>query len=325
VMLGAWSLASSGRLRGEGMGAMNTEGLDNGQKNSIKIGNTWMPIDRADPVAMPLIIAANMYEGWMHGYDPNNPQANSALEKAAGMGLMALSRTLLERSAMQSLDQLFAAAGEKNPTKAGTLWDQMLAQQERKLVPFSAAVNETRQAVDPVARNPDGYLDVLRNMVPGFSSSLPARRDLLGDPIIKPDTAWWNPLAGTNQTNDPLRQKLADVRADIRFPPRQLADGTKLNPHQWDEIVSIATTEKLDGSKTLREARQDATESYDWKAAEASKTVKDGGRYEKALITQRVIDGYYKGAEAMWLSRHGRETDALQTFMIDRANNRFAQ
>lgn len=100
-----------------------------------------------------------------------------------------------------------------------------------------SALNAIRQEVDPVYRElPDGYFGVpgaLQNRIPGLSSGLEPKRDVLGqpvsiDPSLGPDIL--SPLAVSTESKDPVRQLFGQDYGLSKGKPKKRLQGKGLPP-----------------------------------------------------------------------------------------------
>jgi hypothetical protein len=265
-----WHLAASGVLTGDRLGYENTQSLDGIPTNAIQVHGRWFTYNRIDPVGMWLGIAADIHEQTSRVYDPNNPDSTNDLATYARIGTQTIGSVAMDKSFMQSVDQIVEWMGEKNPERAAVIGQRVLDSNAFKFVPLSGALDTTAQYLDPTPRATGGTgLGALWGSVaarlPGLSKDQPPRRDILGRPMVKPGgtTAWWNPFGGSPASSDPLDQKLAEVATQIRAPSR-VVDGIELSAQQYDQVLTLSTQTKLFNGMNLEDKLRQLTTSHEW-------------------------------------------------------------
>jgi len=89
--------------------------------------------------------------------------------------------SLLDQSFLSGLGTFMDALND--PQQYAGRWLTMFAQ---GFVPFSGAMRNAAQAVDPAVRKPEGVKEAVQSIIPGVSDRLPARRDRFGDVVTRP-------------------------------------------------------------------------------------------------------------------------------------------
>jgi hypothetical protein len=291
-----YHLAAGGSLTGARLGYENTQSLDGIPANAINLGGRWFSYNRVDPLGMWLGISADIFEQHNRVYDKDNPDSTSDLATYSRIGVQTIASVAMDKSFMQSVDQLMEAAGEKNPERASVLFQRLLDGNAFKFVPFSGGLDTAAQYLDPTPRASGGTgLGALWGSVaarlPGLSKDQPPRRDILGRPIVKPGgtTAWWNPFGGSPASSDPLDQKLAEVATQIRAPSR-VVDGIELSAQQYDQVLTLATQTKLFNGMNLEDKLRQITTSYEWTKYD---NTDDHGLEAHADMVRGLINGAY--------------------------------
>jgi hypothetical protein len=293
ALVAGWQMAENGQIVGQRYGSANTAELSGVPKYSVKIGDTWHKFDRMDPVGMWLGLSADLTEAYHHRYDPNDPDANEALSMASGAAVMALSRNMMEKSFMKSLDDLMAAMSEKEPVKATELGKKLVAENVAKLLPFSGLLRTAERATDHVSRSSgrDSLFDGVVAAVPYLAQDLPSRKDLLGREL--PPTSWWNPFNSTQGNTDKMSTELANLAIGVT-PPSRTIDGYQLNAHEYDQLVKTATTQPIFNGLTLEQYLRETVNDPSW---EANKKAPDGGQFRNGTLVQSAIDAAYNFAK----------------------------
>lgn len=199
------------------------------QPYSIKVGDTYYSYQRMDPLALVVGLAADAVEISQHLTDEE-------YDKIAYQLVKAVSDNIKEKTWISGLvsfqDAFFS--GEAYKLDA---WVNRLA---GSVVP--AAVAQYTQAEDPYIRDARSMLDVIKSRVPGWSSTLIAKRNLFGEQIkrggaLGPDMV--SPIFTSTVKDNPLAAELVRLRFYPEMPQRVLA-GHKLTPEQYDRYVELS-------------------------------------------------------------------------------------
>ena len=143
---------------------------------------TYIPYGRFDPVAMPFGMVADISDV-LHA-DPDS----KAVQKAGNMMLavgMSLAKSFSEKTYMKSVDDAlkFALDPEHDAAK-------FAGQTTANFIPAASLLRLGNP--DPYLRDARSYLDHVKASIPGFSETLPAKRDAFGDPLTVHKGLWVN-------------------------------------------------------------------------------------------------------------------------------------
>lgn len=130
----------------------------------------YFPLGRFDPVGMPMAMIADLVEAGQV-----TPESRS-LEKGAAAVVMALARNFSDRTFLRNANSLLRAASEPE-TQLGKFGGQIAG----NALPLSSLLRGTNP--DPYLRDARGFLDSMLKGLPGYSETLPPRRDSFGEPI----------------------------------------------------------------------------------------------------------------------------------------------
>jgi len=203
---------------------------------------------------------------------------------------------VLSKAYFQGFTEFYEAAF--NPSKVMTganqrdAWSRYFARLAASMVPYSSALRAARRETDQIARSVDpseigglmGFfqetLDEVRNGVPGFSNTLPARRDfitgapiltvgILGSDQIPAEMPWlqgllqfapWSSMQVKRQIMTPVHEEMALLhgKGTTFSGPRASDFGTemRLKPSELEDYVQIFATVKdeLTGRTFLQSA-----------------------------------------------------------------------
>lgn len=130
----------------------------------------YFPLGRFDPVGMPMAMIADLVESGQV-----TPESKS-LERGAAAVVLALARNFSDRTFLRNADSLLRAASEPE-TQLGKFGGQIAG----NALPLSSLLRGMNP--DPYLRDARGFLDSMLKGLPGYSETLPPRRDSFGEPI----------------------------------------------------------------------------------------------------------------------------------------------
>ncbi len=299
----AW-MASSGMLTGpetrnwKVKQALEESGLG-WQPDSIKIGDTYVKIDRIDPFSSVLRLGAVLSN--VRSFVDEQEYAELA---AISMG--AVADFMTPEMMVDGYSRFFEAYNEavrygaNDSGKAAA----MFAELSSRLIPYSALQREIKNLVDPVKGSTaivtenssflDQYTDRLINryksISPWHSTDLPVQRNIFGEALMVPDG--WGPdmispfamtKAGSSKLADSLN-KLAGFserigpgsdlpELEISMPPRRWSPNSdtgvniELTPYEYEKLVLYSAgldpeTGKSLAGQSLRDTLSQVMESF---------------------------------------------------------------
>lgn len=201
----------------------------------------YVEFNRLDPFAMFFGIAADVAEIGGQVDDATYGE----LAKAA---LVAFANNVGSKTYLQGITD--AANAYANPDMHMEHYLQSLA---ASFMPYSSASREARKADDPYMREVEGYLAAIKNQIPGYSETLPARRSMItGEPVVYPKgwgdeivtpigeaMASMNPIYARDDKQDMVLQELADLGEGVTGYPNRKMDGVELTPKQYSRYVEL--------------------------------------------------------------------------------------
>jgi hypothetical protein len=299
LLLEGWNIAQSGHIKGNGLGASNTQSLDGVPKYSIKFGDSWYRYDNVDPVGQWLGIAADLHDYAQHHWDPNNDTVVGRMSDAIQAGVHTLSSVALDKTFLSSVRTLVNAMAQDDPDKMKAAGEKFVSSNVAKFVPFSGALGAAAQATDPTQRVATGDLgDAVLSRIPGASQDLTPRRDLLGRPTQV--NSWWNPLTGGSGNADQMDSELSKLELHINAPPRTLF-GYQMTPREYDEILTNATASPVfPGGQTLEQYLREQTSTQAW----ADRSQSPQGISENAKMVQDAINTSHNYGVKMFEVQH---------------------
>lgn len=206
AMMVAMDLCFNGSLTGSGP-TDNPAELANlrrtgWQPYSVKIGDKYYAYNRLDPLGSLLSYGGDLCEAISNDDSPEG-FGDGVFGRAFAAAVFSTAETVTSKTYMQGLSDLAEAVND--PTRYAESYVKRFA--ASFFVP--AAVREVKSAMDPVQRETATIIDEIKSRLPGFSETLPPRRDLWGRPIsfqsgIGPLYDALSPIYGSSYKPEPI-------------------------------------------------------------------------------------------------------------------------
>lgn len=260
-----YGFAASGLLTGSGPKDRDRRALMSQagwQPYSLKVGDTYVSYQKADPFATIAGVFADMFD--VARYAPEDEQGS--MENIVTAMVVSLAHNVQSKSYLQGLVQTTGIISDPErsvPRTGGRLLSAMT-------VP--AIVAAFRDASDPHMLEVRGMIDQVKARVPFLGTALlDPQRTVLGEEVNKKtfDGVWRNtldlggaflPLLVNTATDETISKELAELAYPFSNPPRSKF-GTPLTSHvnekgqtaydRWMELVGTTTL----GWKTKRSLR----------------------------------------------------------------------
>jgi hypothetical protein len=192
---------------------------------------TFTSFNRADPYGVPFGLAADFAHiaGQLEDMDKDT---------FATAATLAMVNNLASKTYLQGLIQAVGLLSDDRGTKLQAYAEQRAASYIPNIL---GAANP-----DPYMREVRDVFSAMQNKIPGFSQNLPARRDVLGDPMTVPMGYPWsaiNPFVVKSVDTDTVRDEMARLASGpsgIRFPmPAKSVNGLDLTTVKGEDGVSV--------------------------------------------------------------------------------------
>jgi predicted GNAT family acetyltransferase len=242
----------------------NTAGEDHVLDYSIRLGNQWYQFNRLDPLGTWLGMSADINDHMRLEYDPNDPDSASQLFSMAQASFGAVMKNSLNKSWFTSVQDLLEAIEDMQDARPATVEravERLMASNALKLVPYSGALRGASTAFESVSSGADvevkeawDFWDRMQAGFPSINGDLPPKRDYLGRPITRHNSAWFalNPFATSPESQDPLDRELARLAFDFQILPKSIDEGkVQLNTRQYSEFKRLIGQEPFLGGKSL--------------------------------------------------------------------------
>lgn len=178
ISLMGWNLAQQDRLTWAAPSDPKARTLfySSGKKPfSVRVGDTWVPINYLGPLATPMSLAA----AW-DWYANEAPSAltDSDAEKM-GKSLLGVFRVWAQQTPFEGVEDIMDLLMNENPQGS---WGSTAAFMASSVIPLSGLQRYISQVVDPIYRKPEGFVEGLEVGIPGLSQNLKPHEDMYGAP-----------------------------------------------------------------------------------------------------------------------------------------------
>lgn len=293
VMLGVADMIAEGTATGGGPSdpGLRSVWRETHQPYSIKIGDTWHAYNRLDPLGMIVGLSADVTEAMGDASEEDREALPVAI-----FGAMA--KNLTSKTYLSGVADLMEAAS--NPDRYGERWVQRYA---GTLLPFSSLTGAIERVQDPALRDTratirdegplkrerefvEGLVNEMRSRVPGYSDTLPPRRNIFGETILLTNGMAYevmSPIYTQDAKPSPVADEIWRNRVSLQMPARSIK-GVELTAEEYSRYVELAGQP----AKAHLERRM-KTGFY--------KRQSDGPDGGKALIIKEVFSAYRQDAQ----------------------------
>lgn len=247
IMASMASMTAEGLVTGGGPEDYNLKAIKRNtgwQAYSIKVGDKYYAFNRLEPLGMLFGIAADTAEiiGQVGEQEASN---------LATAAVIAFAKNLTSKTWLKGVSEAINALD--SPERYGERFIQNYA---RTLVP--TGVSQIERVSDPELRerySEKGFwfetYNSIKERVPGWSKSLPSRRNLWGEPIIPegglgPDII--SPIYTSTVKESPIDEELVRLKAGIGKPKKiQSIHGEPiaLKPEEYDRLLVLMNSVQI--------------------------------------------------------------------------------
>jgi hypothetical protein len=309
----AATLALQGNITGAGPSnpALRSQWLAAGnQPYSVKLPNgRWVSYRRGDPFTAPLGLVADAVA-------IASEMDEEEWGNIASASLASIASNISSKTYMQGIADFMDAAASGD----GWKMEKLLTNTALSFVP-----NLLRQVnPDDTLRETRSLLDETMGRLPGFSEKLEPRRNLLGEPIMRPPgylNNAVNPFTVSRKDVDVnVQDRLVELGKAMAMPAEKIAEGRiDLTDRQtWDNGTGQSPYDRMlsliaepgDGKKNLRTALEELVTSERWeRASDGTASMPGGMRY---LMASRLITAHQQRAEGRMLKEYPKLFEAMK-------------
>nr|DAQ24496.1 MAG TPA: hypothetical protein [Caudoviricetes sp.] len=283
---------------------------------SIKIGDTYIPYDRLDPLGTLLGIVADTTTIIKNATDAESTGAEVEGVPEAVLG--AFFRTMTNKSFLSSMTDFFKVFdSQRDP---GSQLMQFSWNTGKAFMPGSGLFRASANAVTGLRgesyERPDtvasylGDIDMFRlaNSLAVRAKNIPLRYDWFTG-----DTYGFRGYFYTESNKDWVIREMEKIGySTYGAPERSLAKGVRLSSEQYSRLCQLHGTLKLNG-KTLKEAVQDLMESpqYDIEGETYTYTPEGESKSRRGTLVNRIISRYRDAAKKKLMEEYPELKQAL--------------
>ena len=286
---------------------------------SVIINGKAYGYNRFEPLGSVVGSIANFMD--ISGSMPEHDTA-TAIEAIA----LAQAQAMKSKTYTQGLSNLLDAID--NPVGKGEKLAEGFA---RSLVPGTARAVE--REIDPTQREVHSLIESMQANTPGFSKSLPAMRNVFGEPIQNPpgfgpdilspvyEGKTPSPVAvellrsgAAQRMYMPARTLFGSAPPDLRLQPERMAEGVPLSPAQYSEYVRLAGYALQVNGRGMKAALANLFTTSDYKQAS------DGPDGAKAAMTLGLVNAYREAAKGKLLETNPVLLDDLRQRLMERGH-----
>jgi hypothetical protein len=278
---------------------------------SIKVGDQYLDYKRGEPFSMLLGLAADFAE-------IRNTTDDATASNLAKAMTVALAKNLTNKTYVNSMAEVLNVLANPDPSI-----DKFLQQRAAVYaVPGMVANGKYIPGLqDDALHEVSGYMDAIKNRLPGYANDLPPRRDMFGEAINPPVGYLFDTFRHSTRISDPVKNELARLEYGFSMPPTKLM-GVDLKllkntagRQAYDRYVQLQGEVKI-GGKTLPEALTRTIDSDRYKSLPDPEGPQDTFN-GKVRAVQEVI-GRYREAAAQQLIREFPEIRQMKNALDQR-------
>ena len=265
------------------------------QPFSIRLGGKYYSYGRMDPVGSILgfIVDASEYIRENADSDPRVSELAQAVFMAS---IASVSNNITSKTYLKGLQDVIQALDDPDARI-----ERFVGGVAASFVPTILA--STERAIDPDLQEVRSVLDRVQSRIPGLSSRLPVRRNLLGEPVTTDMAAlsMVAPVRVTKVKDDLVRQELARFAYGFSMPSTERAGVDLLDEEldirgqaAYDRFTELVGEVKI-GSKTLRQELRRTFKSAEYQALSPDDG-EDGDLSPRILTIQSILRQYREKA-----------------------------
>lgn len=307
VMLVSSSMAQKGMITGSGPVNYKERQmleLTGWKPNSLKVGDTYYSLEKADPIAALLLMSADITEiiGQVDEADAYDLAFASSV---------AVANSMESRTYFNGLMEFFDAYqnASRDPENKQNVLFNWLERMGSTAVP--AGVAAIARQVDPTVRLTDDLVSRLKSRLPAYSKDLPPRRNMFGDVVVLegglgPDIM--SPIYMSTDKQNPIADEIAKNRVDIGMPRRSI-NGIEMSAIQYDRFIQLSAG--LERKPSLEKALNGLVKSNYYKKLTSGV---NGGKAERI---ETIISEYRSVAKQQLLKEFPKLNSEVMSAQIE--------
>lgn len=199
-------------------------------ENALKLGDRWYSIMALGPLAIPILLGANIRR-----FTEKRPDSSTLdrVEPAVGF----IGRTMTEMTFLSSVKNLIEGFSQPEGK-----FSRVVASQ----IPVPPIVGQARSAIDPTVRQPHTVGQRVLNAIPGASRGVPAKRDIFGETVARTDggaagaaEAFLDITNSREGRDTPLLSELRRLSVNVGVPGRTVGSGTAARRYSDEQYEAL--------------------------------------------------------------------------------------
>jgi hypothetical protein len=281
------------------------------QPYSIKVGDEYLAFNRLDPVGSFIGLSADITE--IMGQTTEADTMDLVMSAVTATAQNITSKTYLSGVA-EFFDMMSGiSADPESANKQARRWVERMA---GSVIPSGVA--QLERTLSPELNATQGILEKIQSRIPGYSDSLPPRRNIFGEPIVLsgglgPDIM--SPIYTSTVKNDPIAEEIVKQGTLLRMPLKNIG-GVDLTTHQYDDYIKFYSGENNRAMKDQPLKDRLDQEMNSGMYLNGS----DGPEGLKSTIITTVFASYREGAKAEMLDKYPEIQNKIDQLKIDKAN-----
>jgi hypothetical protein len=234
IMAVTVSLAAEGHITGGGPSDSKLRQIKRNtgwQPYSIMIGDKYYAYSRLEPLGILLGLSADCAE-------ISGELSRGEMDSYAAAAVATVSKNVLSKTWLRGISEVLNVVTD--PERYGERWLQNYA---KTMVPTGIA--QIERVMDPMMQETNTIRDALKSRIPGYSKTLPPRRNLWGEPIVLegglgPDII--SPVYVSTRKYSPIDEELLRLRMPLSMPRETQSihgESIELNLEEYDRFLVL--------------------------------------------------------------------------------------
>lgn len=306
--------AMSGNLTGGGPRNPQMRNLQRAtgwQPYSIRVGDNYYAYSRLDPVGAFIGLSADITE--IMGQTTEADTMDLVMSAVTATAQNVTSKTYLSGVA-EFFDMMGSiSADPESANKQAKKWVERLA---GSVVPSGVA--QINRTLNPELKATQGILEKIQSRIPGWSDSLPPRRNIFGEPIVLsgglgPDIM--SPIYTSSDKKDPIADEIVKQGTLLRMPLKNIS-GVELTTEQYDDYILFYSGKdnQIMKFQPLKDRLNQEMNSGLYLGGS------DGPEGLKSEVITRVFAAYRNSAKAEMLKKYPDIQNEIDRLKLEKAN-----
>jgi hypothetical protein len=281
------------------------------QPYSIRVGDNYYAYSRLDPVGAFVGLSSDITE--IMGQTDDADTMDLVMSAVTATAQNVTSKTYLS-GVSEFFDMMSSiSADPESANKQAQRWVERMA---GSVIPSGVA--QINRTLNPELKATQGILEKIQSRIPGYSESLPPRRNIFGEPIVLsgglgPDIV--SPIYTSSNKHDPIAEEIVKQGTLLRMPLKNIS-GVDLTTEQYDDYIQFyaGKDNAVMGFKPLKDKLSEEMNSGFYLSGS------DGPEGLKSEVITTVFAAYRESAKAEMLQKYPDIKNEIDRLKIDKAN-----